>query len=295
MRLRLGEGALVLEPGRPVLMGIVNASPESFSDGGLYPDADAQVAHGLRFAAEGAAIVDVGGESGVTNRPPLAAGEEAGRVVPVVERLVAAGVTVSVDTWKAPVARAALAAGATMVNDPSGLHDPELASVCAEHDAALVVTHTRAAPKVKAFPPYDNVVADVRSLLGELLDEVARRGVAPERTVIDPGLDIAKTPAQSLEVLRRLDELRPLDRPILLAASRKDFVGALTDRSPAERLAGTLAALEAGVDGGATILRVHDVRATADFLAVRAALRADAAIDPDLRLAEHLRRERAAP
>jgi dihydropteroate synthase len=293
MRLRLGERVLDLEPVSPVLMGIVNTSPESFSDGRLFPDADAQVAHGLRLAAEGAEIVDVGGESGVTHLPGLAPAEETRRVVPVVEQLAAAGVVVSVDTWKAPVARAALAAGATLVNDASGLHDPRLASVCAEHDAALVLTHTRAAPKVKAFPRYDDVVADVRARLAELLSDVERCGVARARTVVDPGLDLAKTPAQSLELLRRLDELRPLDRPILLAASRKDFVGALTGRSPAGRLAGTLAALEAGVDGGATILRVHDVRAAADFLAVRAALRADAAVDPDLHLADHLRREGA--
>jgi dihydropteroate synthase len=293
VNLVLVKRMLALEPGRPLLMGIVNASPESFSDGGRLPDADAAVAHGLRLAAEGAAIVDVGGESGVTHLPPLDPDEEVRRVVPVVERLAAAGVPVSVDTWKAPVARAALEAGAAMVNDSSGLDDPELASVCAEHGAALVVTHTRAAPKVKAFPPYDDVVADVRARLAELLARATARGLAPASTVVDPGLDLAKTPAQSLEVLRRLDELRPLARPVLLAASRKDFLGALTGRSPAGRLAGTLAALEAGVDGGATLLRVHDVAAAADFLAVRAALRADAEVDPSLQLAEHLRREPA--
>lgn len=289
--LRVGERTLALDPGRPALMGIVNASPESFSDGGLLPDLDAQVAHGLGLGEAGAAIVDVGGESGVTHLPAISAEEEIGRVVPVIERLVAAGVIVSVDTWKAPVARAGLAAGAALVNDPSGLHDPALALVCAEHDAGLVLTHTRAKPKVKAFPAYDDVVDDVLALLGERLDLVAELGVARERIVVDPGIDLAKTPAQSIEILRRLDELQRLDRPILLAPSRKDFVGALTGRAPGARLAGTLAAVDAGASGGAAILRVHDVAATADFLRVRAALRGDNRVDTDLELPEHLRRQ----
>jgi dihydropteroate synthase len=274
-------------------MGIVNASPESFSDGGLLPDTGAQVVHGRRLVAEGAALVDVGGESGVTNRPPVTAGEEIRRVVPVVERLAAAGVMVSVDTWKAPVARAALAAGAAIVNDPSGLSDPAVATACAEQGAALVVTHTRAAPKVKAFPSYDgDVMTDVIARLGSRVRAAERLGVARERIVIDPGLDLAKTPAQSVELLRRLDELRELGRPILLAASRKDFVGALTGRPPAARLAGTLAALDAGASAAA-ILRVHEVAPAVDFLAVRAALRGAQALDPGLELEEQLRREPA--
>lgn len=289
-----GGRALTLDPDRPLLMGIVNASPESFSDGGLLPDADAQVAHALRLVAEGAALVDVGGESGVTNRPPVTPAEEIRRVVPVVGRLAATGVAVSVDTWKAPVARAALAAGATLVNDPSGLSDPALATACAEHGAPLVVTHTRATPKVKAFPPYNgDVMADVIAFLGERVRAAERLGVASERIVVDPGLDLAKTPAQSVELLRRLDELHELGHPILLAASRKDFVGALTGRPPACRLAGTLAALDAGVSAGAAILRIHEVGPAADFLAVRAALRGAQPLDPRRELEEQLRREPA--
>ena len=292
--LALGGGrALALDPDRPLVMGIVNASPESFSDGGLLPDGDAQVAHALRLVAEGAALVDLGGESGVTDRPPVTPGEEIRRVVPVVERLAAAGVVVSVDTWKAPVARAALAAGAAIVNDPSCVSDPALATACAEHGAALVVTHTRAAPKVKAFPYYDgDVMTDVIARLGSRVQAAERLGVARERIVIDPGLDLAKTPAQSVELLRRLDELRELGRPILLAASRKDFVGALTGRPPAARLAGTLAALDAGASAAA-ILRVHEVAPAVDFLAVRAALRGAQPLDPGLELEEQLRREPA--
>ncbi len=292
--LDLGAGTLPLEPGRPRLMGIVNASPESFSDGGLLPDVDAQVAHGLLLVADGAAIVDVGGQSGVTHRPPVAPAEEVRRVVPVVERLARAGATVSVDTWRASVARAALGAGATLVNDASGLVDPDVASACAEHGAGLVVTHTRARPKVKAFPPYEDVLDDVVSLLSERIDRALERGLGPERMIVDPGLDLAKTPSQSIELLRRLDELHVLGHPILLAPSRKDFVGALTGRAPAGRLGGTLAAVEAGAAAGAAIARVHDVAATADFLTVRAALRGESAPEPGLELPEHLRREPAA-
>ena len=291
--LKLRGRELTFERARPALMGIVNASPESFSDGGLLPDPDAQVAHGLRLADEGAAIVDVGGESGVTDRVPVAVEEEIARVVPVVERLAGAGVVVSVDTWKAEVARAALAAGAAMVNDASGLRDPGLAAACAEHGAALVITHTRAEPKVKAFPAYDDVVADVVAFLVGRVREAERLGVPRHGIVVDPGIDLAKTPVQSVEVMRRLGELGPLERPVLLAVSRKDFVGALTGRPPAERLGGTLAAVGAGADAGAAILRVHDVGAAADFLAVRAALRADAAVAADLRLPVELRRQRA--
>ena len=290
--IRLGAAELGLDPNTPALMGIVNASPESFSDGGLLRDVDAQVEHGLRLAEEGAAIVDVGGESGVTDRAPVTAEEESRRVVPVVERLATAGVTVSVDTWKADVARTALAAGASMVNDASGLREPEVAEACAEHAAALVVTHTRAAPKVKAFPAYRDVVADVLDFLGDRLSVAERLGLARDRVVVDPGLDLAKTPAQSVEVLRRLGELHKLGRPILLAASRKDFVGALTRRRPTARLAGTLAAMAAGADAGATLLRVHHVAAIADFLAVRAALHGSAPVDAGLRLSPELRRER---
>ncbi len=289
--LSIGERSLVLDRARPLLMGIVNASPESFSDGGALLDADAQVAHGLRLVADGAAIVDVGGESGVTNRRAVTAEEEIRRAVPVVERLAAAGATVSIDTWKAPVARAALSAGASLVNDPSGGHDPEVVIACAENDAAIVLTHTRAEPKVKAFPAYDDVVADIVAFLAERLEIAVERGVASERIVVDPGLDLAKTPAQSVEVLRRLEELDVLGRPVLLAPSRKDFVGALTGRAPAARLAGTLAAVDRGAAAGVAILRVHDVAATADFLAVRAALRGEAALEPGLELSEDLRRE----
>lgn len=252
-------------------MAIVNAGPDSFSDPGRR-EVGELATRAKRLATEGASIIDVGGESGRTDRPAVPEREEIERVVPLVERLAREGLRVSVDTWRAPVARAALAAGAGMINDVSALSDPGVAEACAETGAALVITHTRVPPKQKGFPRYRDVMGDVIRLLSERIEEARRRGAKDEQLILDPGLDLGKTPAQSVEVLRRLPELGALGYPILIAASRKDFVGALTGRAPAERDAGTLAALEAAVEGGASILRVHDVAGARDYLAVRDAL-----------------------
>jgi dihydropteroate synthase len=291
LSLRLPGRTLELEQGRPLLMGVVNASPESFSDGSEVSDLAGRLRHALQLLEEGADLLDVGGESGVTNVPPIPPDEEIRRVVPLVERLVAEGVTVSVDTWKAPVARAALDAGAALINDVSGLRDPLIADACAAAGAALVIMHTRAAPKRKEFPSYDDVVADVRAFLAERMALAVERGVTEEHLVLDPGPDFGKTPAQTVTVLRMLRNLRELGRPLLLAVSRKDFIGAITGRGPRERLAGTLAAVAEGVDAGATILRVHDVAEVRDYLGVRDALRGAAKVSEDLRLDESLRRE----
>jgi dihydropteroate synthase len=280
-----------LELREPLLMGIVNATPDSFSDRQGDKEAAELAELALAQIAAGAALVDVGGESGRTDREAVTVDEELARVVPLVGRVADAGVTVSVDTWRAPVARAALDSGAAMINDVSGLSDPEIANVCAAAGAALVITHTRLAPKTKGFPSYADVVEDVVALLSERAGEARARGVADEQLVFDPGIDLAKTPAESVEVLRRLAELRELRRPLLVGVSRKDFVGALTGRSPAGRSPGTLAALGAAVDGGAAILRVHDVADARDYLAVRAALSGEAAVEPGLRLDPALRRE----
>jgi dihydropteroate synthase len=289
MILRLRDRTLELR--EPLLMGIVNATPDSFSD----RQGDKEVAElaelALAQVAAGAALVDVGGESGRTDTEAVTVDEELARIVPLVGRVADAGVTVSVDTWRAPVARAALDSGAAMINDVSGLSDPEIASTCAAAGAALVITHTRLAPKTKGFPSYADVVEDVVALLRERAGEARGRGVADEQLVFDPGIDLAKTPAESVEVLRRLAELRELGRPLLVGVSRKDFVGALTGRSPAGRSPGTLAALGAAVDGGAAILRVHDVADARDYLAVRAALSGEAVVEPELRLDPALRRE----
>jgi dihydropteroate synthase len=280
---------------RPWLMGIVNASPDSFSDAGAYPDLDARVERARELLAAGADIIDVGGESGITLRPPVEVAEEIARVVPLVERIAGElGALVSVDTYKPAVAEAAIAAGAAVVNDVSGLRDPELAAVCARTGAALVLMHTRAAPKQRLQDPglYDDIVADVLEFLAERMAVALGQGMREEQLILDPGPDFAKTPAQTIALLRRLEELHALGRPLLLAVSRKDFVGALTGRGPRERLAGTLAALGHGVDAGAHVLRVHDVAQAADFLAVRAALRGDVEVDPGLALDDAIRHAR---
>jgi dihydropteroate synthase len=285
--LRLRDRTLELR--EPLLMGIVNATPDSFSDP-QGPKEPAELAELARAQVEaGAALIDVGGESGRTDTDPIPVDEEIARVVPLVERLSGEGVTVSVDTWRAPVAQAALDAGAAMINDVSALSDPEIADACAQTGAALVITHTRIPPKTKGFPAYADVVEDVIAVLGERSEEARARGVSADQLVLDPGIDLAKTPAESVEVLRRLPELHVLGRPLLLAVSRKDFIGAITERSPAARLGGTLAAVGVAADGGASIIRVHDVAEARDYLAARAALqgaslaRGASLLDPDLR------------
>jgi dihydropteroate synthase len=283
VKLRAGRRELDLT-GPPLLMGVVNATPDSFSDAGELPSLEARVARAAEHVAAGAAIVDVGGESAVGGRPPVATAQEVERVVPVIERIVAEhDVLVSVDTYKPEVAEAAIAAGAAMVNDVSGLRDPALADVCARTGAALVVMHTRVAPKGTLLDPgaYDDVVADVVGFLTERVALARSRGVGEWQIVLDPGPDFAKTPAQTVAVLRRLREVGALGHPVLLAVSRKDFLGAITGRGPAERGPATLAAVAAGIDAGASILRVHDVAAAADFLAVRAVLRGDRELAPD--------------
>jgi dihydropteroate synthase len=280
---------------RPLLMGIVNASPDSFSDRGGYPGLDAQLTLAERLLADGAAILDVGGESASTGSPPVAAEEEIARVVPLVERLAGdLGALVSVDTYKPAVARAAIEAGARIVNDVSGLRDPELASVCAETGAALVLMHTAAAPRERRQDPgaYDDIVAEVEAFLRKRLDQAIALGVDREQLIVDPGPDFAKTPAQTVRLLSCVGRLHELGRPLLLAISRKDFIGALTGRPPHERLAGTLAALAHGMDQGAHIFRVHDVAAAADYLAVRAALRGEQELDEALRLSDEIRYSR---
>ena len=270
--LRLRDRTVDVQAGRPLLMGIVNAGADSFSDAVRLDTLERQVQRGLELVAEGADLVDVGAESGVTYSPAAAADDEAARVVPLVERLAAEGVSVSVDTWKPEVARAALEAGAVMLNDVSGLRDPALAELAGRTGAALVLMHTRAEPKREAFPDYDDVAADVEAFLRERIDLALDHGVAREQLVLDPGPDFAKTPAQTVAVLRELDRLHALGRPLLLAISRKYFLGAITGRPPAERLAGTLAAATWAADAGAAILRVHDVAAVRDALAVKAVL-----------------------
>jgi dihydropteroate synthase len=279
----------------PALMGIVNATPDSFSDGGLHPTTEARVELALELAEQGATIIDVGGQSGITGVPEVTMEEEMARVVPVVEGILAAapGLVVSVDTYRPAVVEAALAAGAALVNDVSGLLHPEVAKLCGSVGAGLVIMHTRAQPKHKVLDPdlYDDVTADVVGFLRRRIDAALARGMEPAGIVVDPGPDFAKTPAQTVEVLRGIDQVRALGRPVLLALSRKDFVGAITGRPPRARLGGTLAAVGALASPG-TILRVHDVGAVRDFLAVAAVLDGRTELPADARLADNLRWER---
>jgi dihydropteroate synthase len=284
--LRLRDRSLVVEPGRPLVMGIVNASPDSFSDAVRTDTLERQLQRALALVKDGADLIDVGGESGVTYNDATPPDEEIARIAPLVGRLAAEGVSVSVDTWKPAVARAALDAGAVMLNDASGLRDPAMASLAATTGAALVVMHTRAAPKEATFPDYDGgVVADVETFLRERMARAVAAGVAHEQLVLDPGPDFAKTPAQTVAVLRSLHRLLALGRPLLLAVSRKYFLGAITGRPPAERLAATLAAAAWAVDAGAALLRVHDVGAVRDLLAVKAVLEGRAEV-PDFDAAD---------
>lgn len=291
---RAGNRTLALGR-RPWLMGIVNASPDSFSDDGGERTLEDRVALARQLLDEGADMIDIGGESAITGRPPLSVEQELERVVPLVARVSGElGAVVSVDTYKPAVARSAVEAGAAVVNDVSGLLDPGLADVCAQTGAALVIVHTLAPPKQRLQDPrrYFDVTAEVIEFLAARMAVARERGVAPEQLIIDPGPDFAKTPAQTIELLAGVERLHALGRPLLMAISRKDFVGALTRRRPRERLAGTLAALEHGVTHGAHVFRVHDVGACVDYLTVRAALRGELRPAPDLAVPDDLRHER---
>jgi dihydropteroate synthase len=259
------------------IMGIVNAGPDSFSDE-QRPGSLAELESAARALVEqGADIVDVGGESGVTYTDVTPPEVEIERVVPLVRALAAQGIVVSVDTWKAPVAAAALEAGASIINDVSGLRDPELAGLVAGTGARLVVMHTRAEPKERRFPDYGgDVVGDVVGFLEERCELARARGVADSQLILDPGPDFAKSPQETVEALQAIDRLRALHLPWLAAVSRKYFLGAITGREPADRLAATLAAVGWAADAGAAIVRVHDVAAVSDYLAVRAVLAGEA-------------------
>lgn len=282
----------VLDLSRPLLMGVVNANPDSFSDPGHRPlDAQLEQVHAL--VADGAGMIDVGGQSGITNVPEVDPAEEIDRVLPLVEAIVRElpHVAISVDTYKPAVARAVLEAGAHVVNDVSGLLAPELAPLVAEHRAGLVVMHTAAPPKTRlqSSDLYDDVVGDVRDFLAAKVAEAVTAGVDERSILVDPGPDFTKTPAQTVAVLRRLAEVNPSGLPTLLALSRKDFIGALTQTRPRERLAGTLAAVAAVGSGTGVVLRVHDVGEVRRFLTVLDVLTSTAPVDPELRLADELR------
>jgi dihydropteroate synthase len=257
------------------VMGIVNVTPDSFSDGGLYLDAGAAIAHGLELEAAGAAILDVGGESTRPGASPVSEPEEIRRVVPVIEGLIAAHARaqLSIDTSKASVARAAVDAGATLVNDVTALRgDPNMAEVIAGAGVDCCLMHMLGEPRtMQRDPRYEDVVSEVKAFLEDRLAFAVASGVAESRILLDPGIGFGKTPAHNLELLRRLRELVALGRPIVIGTSRKSFLGRITGREVDDRVAGTIATNVLAYERGARVFRVHDVGPVRDALAVTAA------------------------
>jgi dihydropteroate synthase len=267
----MGDGRVSSEDFR--IMGVVNVTPDSFSDGGLYLDPDRAIVHGMDLAREGADILDIGGESTRPGAAPVDADEEIQRVLPVIQGLVPAGRQISIDTSKAPVAAAALERGATLVNDVTALRgDPGMAAVVAESRADCCLMHMRGEPRtMQDDPRYDDVVSDVKAFLAERLAFAVANGIAEEKIILDPGIGFGKTIEHNLELLRRLDELVALGRPVMVGFSRKSFLGRITGREVGERIASTVAVNVLAYERGARLFRVHDVAPTKDALAVAAA------------------------
>jgi dihydropteroate synthase len=261
--------------GEFLLMGVVNVTPDSFSDGGRFLDPSAAVAHGVRLAEEGAAILDIGGESTRPGADPVPAEEELRRVVPVVERLAAAGTgsQLSIDTSKAAVAGAALDAGASYVNDVTAFRgDPAIAGLVAERGVECCLMHMLGEPRtMQDDPRYDDVVGEVESFLAERAEAAVAAGVARERIALDPGIGFGKTVEHNLALLARLDEIVALGRPVVVGVSRKSFLGRITGRGADDRGVATAAANVLALERGASVFRVHDVPETLDALAVAAA------------------------
>jgi dihydropteroate synthase len=256
------------------LMGVVNVTPDSFSDGGLYLDPEAAIAHGRELAAAGAAILDVGGESTRPGAEAVPQEEELRRVIPVIGGLVATESQISIDTSKAAVAAAALEAGAAIVNDVTALRgDPEMAALCAERGATVVLMHMRGKPRtMQDDPRYEDVVAEVKAFLAERLEAAVAAGIDEGDVWLDPGIGFGKTAAHNMELLRRLAELRDLGRPLAIGTSRKSFIGKLDGSAAGDRLGGTIASSVLAAAEGAALLRVHDVAEVRQALAVATAI-----------------------
>ncbi|MDQ2622974.1 MAG: dihydropteroate synthase [Actinomycetota bacterium] len=289
--LRTASGEINVD--QPFVVGVVNATPDSFSDRG-----DRSTTGSIRqveaHLEDGARVIEIGGESNVTNRPPVSAEVEVERILPVVEAAVAAGAVVSIDTYKPAVAEAALQAGAAIVNDISGSGSGRMLEVCADHGAGMVVMHTEVPPKTQKWDESlypDGVVHRQTEFFDKRLAELEAAGISREQVVLDPGPDFGKTPAQTVDSLRGLPDLTAFGCPLMLAVSRKDFIGAITGRRPSERAGGTFAALAFGLQCGARLLRVHDVRGTVDFLRIWQALQGEEPVDAGLRIGEEVRRE----
>jgi len=272
-----GEGSTwkVREDGAFRLMGVVNVTPDSFSDGGLYLDPSEAIARGLELEAEGAAILDIGGESTRPGAAPVAEEVELGRVLPVIEGLVSAGTKaqLSIDTYKGAVATAALQAGATLVNDVTALRgDPEMAGIIADAGADCCLMHMLGDPRTMQLDPrYEDVVSDVKAFLVERMSLAVDEGVAEEHILLDPGIGFGKTVRHNLELVRRIHELVTVGRTVVIGTSRKSFLGKLTGREAQERVAGTIATNVLAYERGVRVFRVHDVAPVHDALEVAAA------------------------
>jgi dihydropteroate synthase len=258
------------------IMGVVNVTPDSFSDGGRYVEPDKAISHGLELAAEGAAIVDVGGESTRPGALPVDAEEEIDRVLPVIEGLMAArsDAQISIDTSKASVASEALDAGASFVNDVTALRgDPAMVSLIASSGADVCLMHMLGEPRtMQEDPRYEDVVSEVKAFLEDRLQFAVQGGVAEERILLDPGIGFGKTADHNLELINRLDEIVALGRPVVIGASRKSFIGRITGReNPSDRVEGTVAVNVLAYERGARVFRVHDVAPSHDALAMAAA------------------------
>jgi dihydropteroate synthase len=256
------------------LMGVVNVTPDSFSDGGLYLDPALAIAHGRELEGAGAAILDVGGESTRPGAEAVSLEEELRRVEPVVAGLAGVGAAISIDTSKAAVAAAALDAGAEIVNDVTALRgDPEMGSLCAERGATVVLMHMLGTPRtMQDEPHYDDVVAEVGGFLGERVEAATAAGIDAERIWLDPGIGFGKTAAHNIELLRRLGELRELGRPLVIGTSRKSFIGRIDGSDASERLGGTIASSVLAAAEGAAVLRVHDVAEVRQAMTVATAI-----------------------
>ncbi len=259
---------------RPSVMGVLNVTPDSFSDGGRFVDPADAIAQGQRLVEEGAALVDVGGESTRPGAAPVSADDELARVEPVLEGL--RGAPISIDTSKAVVARRALELGAELVNDVTALRaDPDLAEVVADGDAFVCLMHMQGEPRtMQVAPRYDDVVSDVLAFLEERVAFAVSRGIAEERICVDPGIGFGKTPDQNLELLRRLDVLAALGRPVVVGVSRKSTLGKILgdDGATTGSLAASIGAAVASFERGASMIRAHDVRETVEALQVAAAV-----------------------
>ena len=267
-------GNFRLSLARPLIMGVVNVTPDSFSDGGRFFSAAAAVAHARQLIDEGADLLDVGGESTRPGADPVTLDEERRRVLPVLEALADAGVPLSVDTQKPELMGEAVAAGAAMVNDVNGFLAPGALAAVAGSACAICIMHKQGnSQTMQQSPQYADVVVDVRDYLSQRIAAAEQAGIARERMVVDPGFGFGKTLEHNLELLRRLDELAALTVPVLAGLSRKSMIGKLTGSDPGDRLAGSIAAALFAVQRGAAIVRVHDVAATRDALAVWQAVR----------------------